>query len=108
MVKRLLLLVMFSLVGCLIFGAEYRIGAVFAVTGPASWLGDPEKKTVEMLEEEINAQGGINGVPIRVIVEDTKGDETQTVNAVRKLITRDRVWPSLALRGVELHWRLFP
>ncbi|MCD6521559.1 ABC transporter substrate-binding protein [Candidatus Calescamantes bacterium] len=91
MVKRLLFLGIFFLVGCLIFGAEYRIGAVFAVTGPASWLGDPEKKTVEMLEEEINSQGGINGIPIRVIVEDTKGDETQTVNAVRKLITRDRV-----------------
>jgi len=28
---------------------------------PCSFLGDPEKKTVEMLAEQINAAGGING-----------------------------------------------
>ena len=67
----------------------YVIGAVFAVTGHASWLGAPERNTVKMLEEEVNSQGGINGHPIKVIIEDTKGDETQAVKAVRKLIRRD-------------------
>ena len=57
----------------------YKIGAIFASTGPASMLGLPEKNTVEMLEEAINADGGIKirvqknggwvdlGVPIEVI-----------------------------------------
>ena len=38
-----------------------KIGAIFAVTGPASFLGAPEAKTAEMLVERVNANGGING-----------------------------------------------
>jgi branched-chain amino acid transport system substrate-binding protein len=71
--------------------AAYKIGALFAVTGPASFLGEPEKKTVEMLVQQINKAGGINGHPVRVIVEDTKADETTAVNAMRKLIDMDKV-----------------
>jgi len=69
----------------------YKIGAIFAVTGGASWLGEPERNTVKMIEEEINATGGINGHPLEIIVEDTVGDETKAVLAVKKLIERDKV-----------------
>ena len=41
--------------------AEIKIGAVLSVTGPASFLGDPEKKTLEMYVADINAKGGVNG-----------------------------------------------
>jgi len=68
-----------------------KIGAVFAVTGKASWLGEPERNTVKMIEAEINAAGGINGTPIEVIVEDTVGAPANTVNAVKKLIAKDNV-----------------
>ena len=68
-----------------------KIGAVFAVTGKASWLGEPERNTVKMIEAEINAAGGINGTPIEVIVEDTAGLEPNTINAVKKLVTKDNV-----------------
>ena len=74
------------------FAAEpYVVGAVFAITGPASWLGEPERNTVRMVEEEINARGGINGHPLQIIVEDTVGEETRTVLAVNKLINKDNV-----------------
>ncbi|MCX5904285.1 MAG: ABC transporter substrate-binding protein [Proteobacteria bacterium] len=74
------------------FAAEpYVVGAVFAITGPASWLGEPERNTVTMVAEEINAQGGINGHPLQIIVEDTVGEETRTVLAVNKLINKDNV-----------------
>ena len=69
----------------------YVVGAVFAITGPASWLGEPERNTVTMVEEEINAQGGINGHPLQIIIEDTVGEETRTVLAVNKLINKDNV-----------------
>ena len=68
-----------------------KIGAVFAVTGKASWLGEPERNTVKMIEEEVNATGGINGTPIEVIVEDSVGLEPNTINAVKKLISKDEV-----------------
>jgi len=70
---------------------EYKVGAVFAITGPASWLGEPERNTALMIEEEINKAGGINGHPLKLIIEDTVGDATKTVNAVKKLINSDKV-----------------
>ncbi|NQT82483.1 ABC transporter substrate-binding protein [bacterium] len=71
--------------------APYKVGAVFAVTGPASWLGEPEKNTAEMIAKQINDAGGINGHPLELIVEDTTGEETATVNAMKKLVDKDGV-----------------
>jgi len=70
---------------------SYKVGAAFAVTGSASWLGTPERNTVKMIEEKINAEGGISGHPLEVIVEDTVGDPTKAVTAVKKLIDKDEV-----------------
>jgi branched-chain amino acid transport system substrate-binding protein len=70
---------------------SYKVGAVFAVTGRASFLGDPEKKTVVMLAEQINKAGGINGKKLELIVYDTEGDATKANLAVKKLITQDKV-----------------
>lgn len=69
----------------------YRVGAVFSVTGGASFLGEPERNTIEMVEDSINAAGGIKGHPLEMIVEDDKTDVGQTVLAVRKLLEKDKV-----------------
>jgi branched-chain amino acid transport system substrate-binding protein len=71
--------------------APYSVGAVFSVTGPASFLGEPERNTVKMVEEQVNAAGGIQGHPLKMIVEDTKTDVSQAVLAVRKLLEKDKV-----------------
>ena len=81
---------------------SYKIGAVFSVTGPASFLGDPEKKTAMMIAEQINAAGGIGGKKIELIVYDTEGDATKTNLAVKKLITSSPMWsqvPDQSCRG---------
>lgn len=70
---------------------SYKIGAVFAVTGRASFLGDPEKKTAEMIAEHINAAGGIGGKKLELIVYDTEGDATKANLAVKKLMIQDKV-----------------
>lgn len=70
---------------------EYKIGAVFSVTGRASFLGDPEKKTAEMIVEKVNQAGGINGKPIKLIVYDDEGDATKCNLHVKKLIEQDNV-----------------
>lgn len=72
-------------------GTPYVIGAVFDITGPASPLGTPERDTAEMLVKQINAAGGINGHPIKLIVKDNGSDEAQSVLAVKKLIEDDKV-----------------
>jgi branched-chain amino acid transport system substrate-binding protein len=71
--------------------SPYTVGAIFAVTGPAASLGQPERDTVLMMQEQINAAGGINGHPLEVIVYDTAGEETKCVMAVKRLIERDHV-----------------
>lgn len=77
----------------------YKIGAVFSVTGRASFLGDPEKKTAEMIVEQVNAKGGINGNPLQLIVYDDEGDATKCTLAVKRLINQDKV---LAIVGPSL------
>jgi branched-chain amino acid transport system substrate-binding protein len=71
--------------------APYSVGAVFSVTGGASFLGEPERNTAKMVEEWVNGAGGIQGHPLKVIVEDTQSDEAQAVLAVRKLLEKDKV-----------------
>jgi len=71
--------------------APYKVGAVFSVTGGGSFLGDPEKKTAEMIAEEINKNGGINGHPLELIVYDDESDATKCTLAVKKLINKDKV-----------------
>jgi len=69
----------------------YKIGAVFSVTGPASNLGVPEKQTVEMMVEQINAEGGVNGHPLEVIVYDTETSAEKCATMVNRLIEQDDV-----------------
>ena len=71
--------------------AEYKVGAVFSVTGRASFLGDPEKKTAEMIAEQINQAGGIDGKPLKLIVYDDEGDATKCNLQVKKLLEQDKV-----------------
>lgn len=72
-------------------GEPIKIGGIFALTGPASSLGEPEGNTAQMLEEQINAEGGINGRPIEILIRDTKGQETETLTVVKELIDREGV-----------------
>ncbi len=68
-----------------------RIGALFSITGPASFLGEPERNTLEMLVKEANSKGGIKGRKIELVVYDTQGDATKAVQMVTKLIKNDKV-----------------
>ena len=68
-----------------------RIGAIFSATGPASFLGEPERNTAKMLEEDINKSGGLLGRKVEIIVYDDETDATKAVTAVGRLIKKDRV-----------------
>ena len=68
-----------------------KIGGLFAVTGPASFLGEPEKKTLEMLVKDANDKGGINGIKLEAVIYDTGGDATKAVQLATRLIKDDKV-----------------
>lgn len=68
-----------------------KVGGLFAVTGPASFLGEPEKNTAQMMVDEINSNGGIKGRKLELVVYDTAGDTTKAVQLATKLIKNDKV-----------------
>ena len=72
-------------------GPPIKIGALFAVSGPPSFLGEPERNSAQMVAETINKSGGIKGRQVQLIVYDTQGDATKAVQLANKLIKDDKV-----------------
>ena len=71
--------------------AQIKIGAVLSVTGPASFLGDPEKRTLEIYVDEINAKGGVNGQKLQLIVYDDAGNANNARTFATRLVEEDKV-----------------
>ena len=69
-----------------------KIGAILAVTGPASFLGAPEAKTLEMLVEDINAKGGINGSKIELVIKDSGASPEKAISFAKQLIEEEKVF----------------
>ena len=68
-----------------------RIGTFLTVTGPASFLGDPELKTLQMVIQDLNAKGGLLGRKVELVHYDTGGNAKEAVNFVKRLIKSDDV-----------------
>jgi branched-chain amino acid transport system substrate-binding protein len=68
-----------------------KIGSFLSVTGGASFLGDPEKKTLELYIDKINAQGGVLGRKLQLIVYDTAGNAEKARTFAKRLIEEDKV-----------------
>ncbi len=68
-----------------------KVGALLAVTGPASFLGAPEAKTLQMLVDEANAKGGLAGHKIELIVKDTGASPEKAISFAKQLINEDKV-----------------
>jgi branched-chain amino acid transport system substrate-binding protein len=70
---------------------QVKIGSVLSVTGPASFLGDPEKKTLEMYVEAINAKGGVNGQKLQLVIYDDGGDANNARTFATRLVEEDKI-----------------
>ncbi|MBU1042379.1 MAG: ABC transporter substrate-binding protein [Proteobacteria bacterium] len=86
-----IILSLLTVLGCSKESDTLKIGAVLSVTGPASFLGEPEKNTLLMLQDELNAKGGVDGRKVQVIVYDDESDVNKCVMAAKKLIEQDHV-----------------
>lgn len=71
--------------------AEIKIGASLSETGPAAFLGDPEAKTLKMIFDKINADGGINGEPVKLVIYDDGGDANKAKTFATRLVEDDEV-----------------
>lgn len=68
-----------------------KVGAVVSSTGPASFLGDPQQKTLEMYVQKINAQGGVLGRKLELVLYDDASDANKANAFTRRLILQDGV-----------------
>jgi len=82
---------LFLLAGAAIAQEPIRIGAFLSMTGPASVLGDPENKTLELYVEKINAAGGVLGRKLQLVAYDDAGDAEKARTFAKRLIEQDRV-----------------
>jgi len=69
-----------------------KIGAILAVTGPASFLGAPEANTLKMLVDEVNSKGGINGRKVELIIKDSGANPGKAISFAKQLIEEERVF----------------
>ncbi len=85
------ILLTIGLVGSLFAAEPIKLGFVASITGGASFLGEPEKNTAIMIQDDVNKEGGINGRPLEILIEDSKSSESDAVLVTKKLIERDKV-----------------
>jgi branched-chain amino acid transport system substrate-binding protein len=68
-----------------------KIGAFFALSGPNAPIGTPTKLVAEMVVDQINKAGGINGQPIVLVMGDTESDPAKAATIAKKFIFSDKV-----------------
>jgi branched-chain amino acid transport system substrate-binding protein len=74
------------------------IGFLYPLTGGASEYGKRFIQSAVMAAEDINAKGGINGIPIEWVIEDTAGDKAQAVTMYKKMAANPRI---MAINGPQ-------
>jgi len=71
--------------------APIKIGSVLSITGPGAFLGDPEKKTLDLYIERINAAGGVLGRKLELYTYDDGTDASKANGFAKRLIEEDKV-----------------
>jgi branched-chain amino acid transport system substrate-binding protein len=70
---------------------EIKVGVNLALSGNLAPYGKATLDGIKLKADELNAAGGIGGNKILLIIEDNKGDQTETKNAYKKLAGSDKV-----------------
>ena len=67
-------------------GKPYKIGLVLAITGSYSSLGEPQKRAVTLIQEEVNKAGGIKGNRLEMVIIDSQSDPSKAVTGLKSLL----------------------
>jgi len=96
MVMKTRIVIIVALVLCCVSSASFagepiRVGAFFALSGPAANIGTPTKLVAQMAVDKINKEGGIGGRPIELVIGDTESDPAKAAVIAKKFIFNDKV-----------------
>ena len=78
-------------------GAPYKIGVTYPLSGPQGAWGQLIVPAIEIAVQHVNAAGGVNGRPLALVVEDSKGNPEAAVSAMRKVVQVDGVQAILTI-----------
>jgi ABC-type branched-subunit amino acid transport system substrate-binding protein len=79
------------LVSGLVSAAEVKVGSITPLSGKLSVYGEGFQQAMLLALEEVNAEGGIKGSPMRIVFEDNNSTAAGSVSAIQKLITIDKL-----------------
>ena len=88
-------------------GEPIRVGVLHSLTGPMATSEVPVVNAIRMAADEVNAQGGLLGRPIELVVRDGKSDPAVFAQEAERLLAEDRVsvifgcWTSASRRTVR-------
>ncbi|CAM5221126.1 Branched-chain amino acid transport system substrate-binding protein OS=Castellaniella defragrans OX=75697 GN=HNR28_000090 PE=3 SV=1 [Castellaniella defragrans] len=68
-----------------------KIGAIISATGPATFLGDPELKTLKLYVDKINQEGGVLNGKLELVDYDDGSDASKANSFAKRLIYDDKV-----------------
>lgn len=77
--------------GTVLQNGAIPIGIAVAQTSNTALLGQEEVIGAKIAEKYFNDKGGVNGTPIKLIYQDTAGDENGAINAFQTLINQNNV-----------------
>ena len=69
----------------------YVVGVSAGMTGPSAGNYAPIAEAMQAYLEHLNARGGINGKPVRLIVQDDQTEPSRAAANAKKLIAQDKV-----------------
>ncbi|MEN8742337.1 MAG: ABC transporter substrate-binding protein [Phaeobacter gallaeciensis] len=90
-------------------GEPIKLGAPLILSGPGAFAGEASKRTIDLLLEEVNAGGGVDGRPVEMVYYDTEGKPDVAVRVVNRLVKSDQVdavlgpiasWEAVAVKQV--------
>lgn len=84
--------------------SSISLGVAVAQTSNVSLFGQEQVAGAKVAEKLINAAGGVNGTPIKLVYQDAGGDENGAINAFQSLINKSRV---LGIVGPTLSQQAF-
>jgi ABC-type branched-subunit amino acid transport system substrate-binding protein len=73
-----------------------KLGAALPLTGALAQVGEDVKATLTAYLAEVNAQGGIYGRRIDLVVVDSRGEPAATLAATERLVEREGVFALVA------------
>lgn len=69
----------------------YVVGVSGALTGPVAGTYAPVVEGLRIYVDRVNANGGVDGRQIRLVVQDNQGEPSKAAADVKKLLTQDEV-----------------